>query len=77
MSGPDRARADGERSPTGRDRDRVGRARQARPRDALGRPLPYGDDRGVEPVSEEPQPPAEALGRYQLLEEIWALPSSF
>ena len=25
-----------------RDRDEVGRARQARPRDRLGRPLPYG-----------------------------------
>jgi hypothetical protein len=26
----------------GRDRDETGRARNARPRDALGRPLPYG-----------------------------------
>jgi uncharacterized protein len=26
----------------GRDRDEAGRARNARPRDALGRPLPYG-----------------------------------
>ncbi|WP_328492688.1 DUF309 domain-containing protein [Streptomyces sp. NBC_00414] len=30
-----------------RDRDTEGRARNARPRDGLGRPLPYGDD-GVE-----------------------------
>jgi hypothetical protein len=47
---------------TGRDRDRdtEGRARQARPRDALGRPLPYGAE-GVEPVSEEPLPPRETL----------------
>ncbi|MDT7727928.1 MAG: uncharacterized protein QOI21_4504 [Actinomycetota bacterium] len=30
-----------------RDRDDVGRARNARPRDGLGRPLPYGAD-GVE-----------------------------
>lgn len=47
---------------TGRDRDRdaEGRARQARPRDALGRPLPYGAA-GVEPVSEEPLPPKETL----------------
>lgn len=47
---------------TGRDRDRdaEGRARQARPRDALGRPLPYGAE-GVEPVSEEPLPPKETL----------------
>ena len=48
MTGPDR------------DRDTEGRARQARPRDALGRPLPYGTE-GVEPVSEEPLPPEEAL----------------
>jgi len=43
-----------------RDRDSAGRARQARPRDALGRPLPYGTD-GVEPVSEDPLPPMETL----------------
>ncbi len=43
-----------------RDRDERGRPEQARPRDALGRPLPYGSQ-GVEPVSEEPRPPAETL----------------
>ena len=43
-----------------RDRNEQGRAEQARPRDALGRPLPYGAE-GVEPVSEEPRPPAETL----------------
>lgn len=43
-----------------RDRDATGRPRQARPRDELGRPLPYGTV-GVEPVSEEPLPPMEAL----------------
>lgn len=43
-----------------RDRDTMGRARQARPRDALGRPLPYGAE-GVEPVSEEPLPAEETL----------------
>lgn len=43
-----------------RDRDDVGRPRQARPRDALGRPLAYGAT-GVEPVSEEPLPPMESL----------------
>ena len=43
-----------------RDRDEDGRARQARPRDELGRPLPYGAI-GVEPVSEEPLPPAETI----------------
>jgi hypothetical protein len=43
-----------------RDRDPVGRPRQARPRDAQGRPLPYGAV-GVEPVREEPLPPMESL----------------
>ena len=44
----------------GRDRDDAGRPRQKRPRDALGRPLPYGDA-GVEPVPEEALPPAETI----------------
>ncbi|QYJ03060.1 DUF309 domain-containing protein [Nocardioides panacisoli] len=43
-----------------RDRNAQGRAEQARPRDRLGRPLPYGVE-GVEPISEEPLPPAETL----------------
>jgi len=43
-----------------RDRDETGRARQARPRDELGRPLPY-DAVGVEPVSEDPLPPLETV----------------
>ena len=43
-----------------RDRDEAGRARQARPRDELGRPLPYGEA-GVEPVSEDPLPPLETI----------------
>src|SRR5690242_2495475 len=37
----------GGRRGNGRDRDTTGRARNARPRDGLGRPLPYGAD-GVE-----------------------------
>lgn len=45
---------------TQRDRDAAGRARQARPRDRLGRPLPYGSA-GVEPVSEEPLPPDQTI----------------
>ena len=45
---------------TERDRDALGRARQARPRDELGRPLPYGA-KGVEPVAEEPLPAEETL----------------
>jgi uncharacterized protein len=52
-----------------RDRDSEGRARQARPRDALGRPLPYGSA-GVEPVSEDPLPPAEALATARDLIDI-------
>jgi len=43
-----------------RDRDAAGRAQQARPRDALGRPLPYGTV-GVEPVSDAPLPARETL----------------
>jgi len=50
-----------------RDRDEAGRPRQARPRDALGRPLPYGDAHAVEPVPEHPLPPAEALALAQSL----------
>ncbi|KAA0938729.1 DUF309 domain-containing protein [Streptomyces apricus] len=38
---------DGGGNDGGRDRDAEGRARNARPRDGLGRPLPYGTD-GVE-----------------------------
>jgi nitronate monooxygenase len=78
----DRARdRDGARA---RDRDPAGKARQARPRDATGRPLPYGDPRGVEPVSEVALPPDEALtvaqallaeGRafsaHEVLEAVW------
>jgi hypothetical protein len=52
-----------------RDRDEDGRARQSRPRDALGRPLPYGAE-GVEPVSEEPLPPEETIAfARRLLDE--------
>ena len=52
-----------------RDRDIEGRARQARPRDALGRPLPYGAE-GVEPVSEEPLPPEETLRAARELVDV-------
>ncbi len=47
----------------------TGRARQARPRDALGRPLPYGAE-GVEPVSEEPLPPEETISLARSLLEL-------
>jgi hypothetical protein len=43
-----------------RDRNAQGRAQQARPRDALGRPLSYGAA-GVEPISEEPLSPEATL----------------
>ena len=52
-----------------RDRNEEGRAQQARPRDALGRPLPYGET-GVEPISEEPLSPEATLAYARaLLEE--------
>jgi hypothetical protein len=50
-----------------RDRDAVGRARSARPRDALGRPLPYGAE-GVERAPEGvPRTPDEAITEAQAL----------
>lgn len=66
-------------TPASRDRDERGRPRQARPRDAFGRPL----SRGAVPSLEEAPPPAspeEALalgieqfnaGRYFQAHEIW------
>jgi uncharacterized protein len=52
-----------------RDRNALGRAEQARPRDELGRPLPYGAT-GVEPIDERPLPPAETLAfARRLLDE--------
>lgn len=52
-----------------RDRDENGRAKQARPRDELGRPLPYGA-KGVEPVPEEPLPPLETVSYARELLEM-------
>ena len=70
--------------PADRDRDREGRARNARPRDALGRPLPYGapgEERAPEGVVRTPaQTLAEAqrlldAGRpfhaHEVLEDAW------
>jgi hypothetical protein len=67
-----------------RDRDVEGRARNARPRDALGRPLPYdavGEERapeGVVRTPEESLAEAQALldaGRpfhaHEVLEDAW------
>jgi len=67
-----------------RDRDAAGRARSARARDALGRPLPHGQS-GVDPVPDDidPSPPAvvELAGRlldeglpfqaHEVLEAAW------
>jgi uncharacterized protein len=49
-----------------RDRDPAGRPRNARPRDALGRPLPR-TSAGRSPVDEPALPPPEALARSQEL----------
>jgi hypothetical protein len=54
-----------------RDRDVRGRPRNARPRDALGRPLDYGAE-GATPAAEDetarpPGTPADSLQRAQLL----------
>jgi len=50
-----------------RDRDTAGRARNARPRDALGRPLARQAD-GLPPAPDEAAlPPAQALARSQRL----------
>jgi hypothetical protein len=50
-----------------RDRDEIGRARNARPRDGLGRPLPYGSA-GVERYPEGIQrSPADSLTEAQRL----------
>jgi hypothetical protein len=53
--------------PAGRDRDTEGRARNARPRDALGRPLAR-TAAGQVPVADDPAlPPAQALATAQEL----------
>ncbi|MFI9630408.1 DUF309 domain-containing protein [Streptomyces sp. NPDC052042] len=52
---------------TSRDRDSEGRARNARPRDGLGRPLPYGAP-GVERQPEQvPRTPDETVREAQRL----------
>jgi hypothetical protein len=51
---------------TTRDRDAGGRAKNSRPRDALGRPLPWGAV-GEPVTSDEPLPPVEALAEAQRL----------
>jgi hypothetical protein len=51
---------------SGRERDGAGRPRNARPRDALGRPLPRGAE-GFAPYDEPALPAAEALALAQRL----------
>ncbi|MBC7271355.1 MAG: DUF309 domain-containing protein [Streptomyces sp.] len=57
----------GRRQGGARDRDSAGRARNARPRDGLGRPLPYG----AEGVARQPEgvvrDPAETVAEAQAL----------
>ncbi|MFP5371628.1 MAG: DUF309 domain-containing protein [Actinomycetes bacterium] len=50
-----------------RDRDAQGRARNARPRDALGRPLPYGEPGEGRAPEVVVRPPAQALAEAQAL----------
>ncbi len=63
----DEAPAVGAAAEHDRDRDQQGRARSARPRDGLGRPLPHG----VPGVERQPEgvvrPPGEALAEAQRL----------
>jgi predicted metal-dependent hydrolase len=51
----------------GRDRDAAGRARNARPRDGLGRPLPYGAEGVARQPEEVRRPPGETLAEAQRL----------
>ncbi|WIX81981.1 DUF309 domain-containing protein [Amycolatopsis carbonis] len=54
----------------GRDRDETGRARNARPRDGLGRPLPYGADGVARQPEGVVRTPAETVAEaQQLLDE--------
>ncbi|BDH13646.1 hypothetical protein HOK021_48250 [Streptomyces hygroscopicus] len=50
-----------------RDRDEEGRARNARPRDGLGRPLPYGSPGVARQPEGVPRTPAQSLAEAQRL----------
>jgi uncharacterized protein len=67
-----------------RDRDDAGRARNARPRDGLGRPLPYGAEGVARQPEGVPYAPGEALAEaqrlldagmpfhaHEVLEDVW------
>ena len=53
--------------PRRRDRDEEGRARNARPRDGLGRPLPYGSPGVARQPEGVPRTPSESLAEAQRL----------
>nr|WSX23997.1 DUF309 domain-containing protein [Streptomyces tubercidicus] len=53
--------------PRRRDRDEEGRARNARPRDGLGRPLPYGSPGVARQPEGVPRTPAQSLTEAQRL----------
>ncbi len=53
--------------PRRRDRDEEGRARNARPRDGLGRPLPYGSPGVARQPEGVPRTPAQSLAEAQRL----------
>lgn len=54
-------------TPRPRDRDADGRARNSRPRDSLGRPLPYGSADVARAPEGIVRTPAETLAQAQLL----------
>lgn len=56
-----------EARPARRDRDEEGRARNARPRDGLGRPLPYGTEGVARPPEGVSRGPVETLDEAQRL----------
>ncbi|MFE5812096.1 DUF309 domain-containing protein [Streptomyces sp. NPDC056479] len=55
------------RQATARDRDHEGRARNARPRDGLGRPLPYGADGVARQPEGVVRPPEQSVAEAQEL----------
>ncbi|UQA97651.1 DUF309 domain-containing protein [Streptomyces halobius] len=59
--------APGRRRAPRRDRDEQGRARSARPRDGLGRPLPYGSPGVARQPEGVPRRPSESLAEAQRL----------
>ncbi|MGH3314194.1 MAG: DUF309 domain-containing protein [Streptomyces sp.] len=62
MPGPDRDRE--------RDRDPEGKARSARPRDGLGRPLPYGQEGVARQPEGVPRSPGQSLDEAQRLLDL-------